>query len=184
MWQSVADLLTANITLWCESMSQHASAQGPSSYLFIAPNRHQRSLIGTDDSLTDTPRPPPTHTTTTTVVKATTPRCSSSVRIPTTHTAALILTWAATSWRLRWSRGWQDRSEHFRTNLVGVWTVRNKLPAARAAAHQRCFSSVCLLERNARALVHAHSRGDREEERKADLPADSGSSSVWLAAAR
>lgn len=101
---------------------------------------------------------------------------------PTTHTAALILTWAATSWRLR-SHGWQDRSEHFRSNLIGVWTVENKLPTARAvaraAAHQRfCFSSVCLLERHARALVHAHSRGVREEGRKADLPADSGSFSV------
>lgn len=182
MWQSVADLLTANITLWCESMSQPGSAQGPSSYLFIAPYRHQRSLIGTGDSLTDTPRPPPpTHHH---------HRCqgnNASLVVtgphPTTHTAALILTWAATSWRLMWSRGWQDRSEHFRTKLVGVWTVKNKIPRARASAraeaHQRfSFSSACLLERNARALVHAHSCGDREEGRKADLPADSGSSSV------
>lgn len=82
---------------------------------------------------------------------------------PTTLAVALILTFASSSWRLRWSRAWPERSQN---PSVADQVDKKQITAVRASSnrHSPCVSRQILYRARARARAFVHSRGDREEE--------------------
>lgn len=97
--------------------------------------------------------------------------CSSAVQIPPPSPVALILTFVASSWQLRWSRVWPER---FQNPSVADQVDKNQSTAVRASSnlHSPCVNRQILFRARPRlrALARRSGGGRRICHRTPGLP--------------